>query len=172
MSKDATSIELFFFIPVPSIDRKRVLVNGQSDTLTVNDVTQFDKNRTHVLHGFVTEQFTKMENITVQFRLCKAASSGMMDQIKFILRHLVKFGDACTFVVQVESLREELSEDEKDQEAKKARKRIIDHFHQLARSRSIALKIQDDRDLSTMFDGPPPKHLRRCPERDTYTDAQ
>ena len=171
ISKDATAMELFFFIPVPSLDRKRVLVNGQSDTLIVNDVTQFNKIRTHVLHDFVTEQFTRMETITVQFRLCEAASSGMMDQIKFILRHVVKYGDACTFVVQVEILRQELSEDEKEEEAKKVRKKIINHFHQLAVSHSLALKIQDDRDLRIIFDGPPPEHLHWRPDRGTLSDA-
>ena len=171
ISKDATAMELFFFIPVPSLDRKRVLVNGQSDTLIVNDVTQFNKIRTHVLHDFVTEQFTRMETITVQFRLCEAASSCMMDQIKFILRHVVKYGDACTFVVQVEILRQELSEDEKEEEAKKVRKKIINHFHQLAVSHSLALKIQDDRDLRIIFDGPPPEHLHWRPDRGTLSDA-
>jgi hypothetical protein len=156
MSKDATAMDLVFFLPTPSSDRKRVLVNGPTDILTVNDVTDFDKNRTHALHNFVTEQFPKMEKITVQFRLCEKASPGAMQHVVFILRHLVKLGKACTFVVQVESLREELSEDEKEKEVKKARKKFIEISHKLAGSQLNTLKIEDDRDLSSMFDGPPP----------------
>ena len=154
MSKDATAMELAFFLPIPPSDRKRVLVTGPTDILTVNDLTEAKK--TYFLRNFVNEQFPKMEKITVQFRLCGKANLGARQHALFILRQLIKLGTTCTFVVKVENLREELSEDEKETDAKKARKKLIEILHGLAGPLFVVLKIEDDLERSSMFDGPPP----------------
>ena len=57
MSKDATAMELAFFLPIPPSDRKRVLVTGPTDILTVNDLTEAKK--THFLRNFVTSNFLR-----------------------------------------------------------------------------------------------------------------
>ena len=126
LPRDKEQIIMFFLIPVPAEDSKRVLLNGESGTLTVGHLTTSERSDKTALRNFLDAQLPKVERIKVIIRLYKAFDKAGLQEVKLLQQHFANLTQTrnCAVETIVESLCRGWSEEMKMRDARLPLKRL------------------------------------------------
>lgn len=102
LQKDTTELTIFFELPVPQPDLKRVLISGENTSITVHDVIKLKVRGANPLADFVSSQLPKLSLITVRIGLQEIAENAEVKQeLLQIFGQLVKI-PSCDFKLEVD----------------------------------------------------------------------
>ena len=100
LSKDATEMWIQFPLPIPKEDKIRVFLSGPTDSITVNDILEFESKDASELRDFVTAQFSSMKKIRVHFFLERTADiEEVAANLHQVLFQLLPLSADCVFAI-------------------------------------------------------------------------
>jgi hypothetical protein len=147
LSKDATQMCLPWEVPYKPPDRKKVLVNGGTDTLTVEDLTDFEHPSR--LEAFVKAQCPNLKRLTLHFQISRWDSGEeIAEEIKCILGFCLLLPDDCKFSIQAEYVTCDVEEwgpktlDEEMGDAN-ARREVMKYFLEFAKQKGRMIEFED-----------------------------
>ena len=146
ISKDATTLNLPWKVPYRPSDQKTVLANGGSDTLTVEDLTNF-KNPTR-LAAFAKDQCPNLERLTLHFQISRWDSNEeVAEEIVGIWGSCILLPEECKFSIKAEYVTFDVegpnTEDEEKRNSR-ARTTIMKYFDKFAAQKGRTIEFADD----------------------------
>ena len=101
LPKDTTEMSIQFTIPIPKEDKIRVFLSGPTDSITVNDVLEFESKDASELRDFVRAQFPSMKKIRIHFFLQRTADiEEVAANLHQVLFQLLPLSADCVFAIQ------------------------------------------------------------------------
>jgi hypothetical protein len=141
-------MHLVWEVPYKPSNRKKVLVNGFSDTLTVDDLTDF--KHPSRLEAFVKAECPKLKRLTLHFQISKWDSGEeIAEEIKGIWGFCLLLPDDCKFSIQAKYVTFDVEEWgpktlDKELGDSNARREIMKYFLVFAKQKGRMIEFEDD----------------------------